>query len=270
MNEFFKRLFVDPEPDDPAKFTKEIATSAKRYLAFMIDYTWITLVLAGAYPFFMPEQWDQKPTGELVVALVPVYGLGIFLFLFRDAFGGSSIGKSFLNLYVANLDKEMTLASQAQRIKRNLTLVILPVEIAAILLDKYARRYGDKWAGTLVVERIKPPKVRRITHKALGAMTLVCALWSLYVFAQPVSIKKASGFRQAQESLVGYSPLAEVVGESWEYGYWPEVEYAFDHTTYGFEVKGSLGRTKVEVVLDTTEAQPKVADIRLIRDEKSR
>ena len=270
MNEFFKRLFVDPEPDDPARFGKEIATSAKRYLAFMIDYTWITLVLAGVYPFFMPELWDQKQTGELVVSLIPVYCLGVGLFLFRDGFGGSSIGKSFLNLYVANLDQEMSLASQTQRVKRNLLLVILPVEIAAILLDKYARRYGDKWAGTLVVERIKPPKVRRITHKALGAMTLVCALWSLYVFAQPVSIKKASGFQQAQESLTGFSPLVEVVGEGWEFGYWPEVEYALDHTTYGFEVNGSLGKTKVEVVLDTTEARPKVVDIRLIRDEKSR
>jgi len=266
MKGIFKNIFVDPNPDNPAEYDLQIATSAKRYLAFMIDYTWIMLALAGIYPLFLPDNWDLATSKDILVHLIPVYGIGIALVLLRDSFRGQSIGKVFLNLYVSNLDKEMTLASQGQRIKRNLTLVILPVEVFAMLFDKYCRRYGDKWAKTLVIDMQKPPKVRRITHKALGGMTVICTLWSLYVYTQPVSIKKASHYQLALAAVKDSAVVAEEVGEVRDVGYWPSVQYAFDHSTYGLDVIGSNGKVKAEVVLDLVGEKPKLLEVRLIKD----
>lgn len=266
-----KNIFADSAPEDTSLFERQLATTAKRFLAFMIDYTWIMLVLAGAYPFFLPEQWDRLGTGELVPHLIPVYILGVALFLLRDSFGGQSIGKAFLNLYVAKVDKELPVAEQSQRIKRNLFLVLLPVEIFFMLKDDYARRLGDKFALTLVAEVVKPPKVRRVTHKALAAMTLVSALWTLYIIGQPVAIKKTQGYAIASEAALNYGPLQEAVGSFSEFTYWPDVSYAFDHITYGLTAAGPKGEQKVEVVVETSMSagldDPKVARIQLIEPE---
>jgi len=266
MKGIFSNIFVDPNPDNPADFERHVATSAKRYLAAMIDYTWIMLVMAGVYPLFLPDNWDLVSDNVILVKLIPVYLVGAALAVLRDTFGGQSIGKAFLGLYVSNLDKEMTLSSQTQRIKRNLVLILLPVEIFVMLFDPYCRRLGDKWANTLVIDLEKPPKVRRITHKALAGMTVICTLWSLYVYTQPVSIKKGSHYILAVDAVKDAAVVADKVGRVVEIGYWPSVEYAFDHSTYGLNVIGSKGEVKAEVVLDTEGDTPKLVEVRLIED----
>ncbi|MDT8446101.1 MAG: RDD family protein [bacterium] len=263
---FIKKFLADSQPERSEQFPRQIATTAKRYLAFMVDYTWIMLVLAGIYPFFLPNDWDLMGTQDLVVQLIPVYLIGLALFVLRDSIAGQSIGKAFLNLYVAKVDPNLVLADQSQRIKRNLFLILLPIEIVVMLLDDYARRLGDKYALTLVAEVVKPPKVRRVTHKALAAMTLVSALWSLYTFAQPISIKKSQGYLMASEALRQDRQLLAQIGELQEFTYWPDVTYAYDHITYGLTAVGTRGRQKAEVVLDIAQPleRPKIAEIRLV------
>ena len=50
---------------------------------------------------------------------------------------------------INDLDQQPTLNIL---IKRNLMIFLFPVEGAIILRDSYARRYADKWYGTIVID----------------------------------------------------------------------------------------------------------------------
>ncbi|OGG97034.1 MAG: hypothetical protein A2527_02960 [Candidatus Lambdaproteobacteria bacterium RIFOXYD2_FULL_50_16] len=256
---------IETEGDD---FPKEIATTAKRYLAFMIDYTWVTLFMAGVYPTFLPENWDRMDNSQIAWAMVPVYAVGIGLVLGKEVWRGRSPGKAFLNLYVADIKEGLPPASFKQLILRNLVLVAAPIEVFALLFDERCRRYGDKLAQTVVLEIKKPPKVRRVTHKALAVLLGVTSLWTLYVFNQPMAIKKSDGYKFAIQAVTQYTPLTQEIGAVVDFGFWVDVEYAFDHITYGLTAVGEAGQREVSVIIDTAESPYKIAEITVTDPKK--
>lgn len=111
-----------------------------------------------------------------IVSLIPFIGgiLGFLYFLLRDGIGdGQGIGKRLLGLQVINYSTKGRI-SYADSARRNLIfalpslLIIIPVlgwvayaivivavwivEIHLVLRDAEGRRFGDKWAGTVVVQ----------------------------------------------------------------------------------------------------------------------
>lgn len=126
----------------------------KRAAAFYLD-----LMLASfcVVPFGVLGMAYGMPTGEsrimemkLFVAAVTV--VGAVLMILRDAvFNGTSPAKRIFNLYVGNAEEPVQPVSRSKLIMRNLTLIILPIEVICFLITE--RRLGDRLAATEVYSK---------------------------------------------------------------------------------------------------------------------
>jgi len=89
--------------------------------------------------------WMTQHTFLSMLLLVFVY---IGLTLFKDI-PPLSIGKKILgfDVYVVGSEERATIK---QRICRNVTLLIWPIELIAMLLSTESRRLSDRFCGTIV------------------------------------------------------------------------------------------------------------------------
>jgi uncharacterized RDD family membrane protein YckC len=99
--------------------------------------------------------WSLAPwnAGSILLTVA-----GALYLLFRDAFGGQSIGKLFVGLVVVHVDTGQR-CGLAGSLKRNVVLVIPGANLVAVLLeartlvrDPQGQRLGDRIAHTQVVE----------------------------------------------------------------------------------------------------------------------
>ncbi len=228
---------------------KTLATSAKRFFAFIVDYSIVALLLMGAHPLFLPVDWDLINYDQVLVKLSPVYFLGILLLLLKDSVRGISLGKALLNIQVTRVDEGFTKPGFNQLLLRNLFILALPVEIYLILMDQHCRRLGDKFAGTMVIDHVKPPEVRVLTTKLVAVMLVFATLWMTFTLCIPVAIKKSSGYRMSEQAILNSSDVGRSTGEILSFGYWPEVNYKPDATIYKIKVLGQQDERWVQVVL---------------------
>ncbi|MBR5236911.1 MAG: RDD family protein [Clostridia bacterium] len=117
----------------------------KRILAFLVDYfaSMIILALVGLFSFLNITNrfWSQ------------LYGIllffCVFIICFKDIFAGQSFGKRIMKLKVVSLENKQP--NVLVLLIRNITLLVWPIEVLLVLLDK--PRIGDVIAKTKVVTR---------------------------------------------------------------------------------------------------------------------
>lgn len=113
----------------------------KRLLAGLIDFYIIAFASGINASIF-----DIKGTKiEMILNIVVFYISFLVLGTFRDiVFNNASLGKRIMRIKIVPLEKESI--NFAMRIKRAITLVLVPVEIILILNSN--KRLGDYWAKT--------------------------------------------------------------------------------------------------------------------------
>ena len=129
----------------------QVSSKGKRLFALLIDFIFALLLANTFVNVFREEHWDIVSQTSGFYGLLPFYG-GIVLVLFIKDFFGKSLGKILLGMTIKKIDDMEQQPTLAVLIKRNLMLVLSPVEGVVILRDSYARRLADKWWGTVVID----------------------------------------------------------------------------------------------------------------------
>jgi uncharacterized RDD family membrane protein YckC len=124
----------------------------RRFVAFMIDVLVFIYVPAFLAVFLLTV--FQVPASEAAVPLVQLAGAAVFLV--RDSlFGGAGPGKRVMGLRVVQLKDGTSPLTYGQGVLRWLSQYI-PIfnlfDAFAPLRDPLQRRYGDRWAGTRVID----------------------------------------------------------------------------------------------------------------------
>ena len=114
----------------------------KRLLAFFVDWAILVLIMATIAIWGELFKNIEIHIAIIFILLVPI------LFLTKD-FNGVCVGKRICGLNIICINGEKP--SHIKLVVRNLTVIILPIEVILILLGK--RRIGDLIAGTEVIYR---------------------------------------------------------------------------------------------------------------------
>jgi uncharacterized RDD family membrane protein YckC len=101
--------------------------------------------------FIMHPLMQKQIQGNQVMARnLFITAIAMIFIVFRDVFGGRSIGKRIMKLRVVPTGEGQETASAGALILRNIFVIIWPIE--ALLLLSGKDRLGDKVAKTRVVE----------------------------------------------------------------------------------------------------------------------
>ncbi|MCX6695022.1 MAG: RDD family protein [Candidatus Altiarchaeota archaeon] len=144
------------------------ASLLKRILAFLIDYVVVVacimvgMLIAFGGSMVITVLAAAIKMGFLAVLALPIMILGwavavicsVGYMLIKDGlFGGRSLGKKLLGMKVVT--KEGKACDYKKSLFRNIVYVIplmMFVELIMLFVDKDGERFGDKIAGTQVVE----------------------------------------------------------------------------------------------------------------------
>ena len=130
----------------------------KRLSAMLLNHICMSLI---AMVFFIPEmkpvmlnshvQANHTVRPDFMDGAWVYFGLlGFALYFMKDCINGRSISKRILKLQVVDHETGQA-ASPLKCLIRNLYIVVWPIELL-FTLKNTSRRYGDKVAGTQVVE----------------------------------------------------------------------------------------------------------------------
>ena len=121
----------------------------KRIFAFMIDYLICCVIQAVLMIIFVFTALMNNPDPTNVFGKVLIITLiSITYLIIRDALFGRSIGKIIFKLEIINSSN--TKAGFIQKIVRNITFILGPVELIFFIIKK--QRIGDLLAKTEVRE----------------------------------------------------------------------------------------------------------------------
>ena len=123
-----------PKPAKP-----RAASKGKRLLALLLDFILALLLMNTLDQFFRSEDWDLKMQTPGVEKMLIFYVGIIFLMVIRDLWG-SSPGRILMGISLRNFEDLNTTPGISTRLKRNLMLLLFPVEGLVLLKDSFAFR----------------------------------------------------------------------------------------------------------------------------------
>ena len=208
----------------------QLAPAWKRMIAFLLDaFFMLCLFRFVFFPIFIAKNWDLFLNFQKTI-LIPIIVM-VLLFLFKDLFGGISVGKYFCAIGVRRIDKQTSQASFLALFSRNISLLILPLELFFLLFDNYNRRWGDKLAGVFVLnfqQELQKNPIRWFSKRLVFFILLITFTVSGYFFTAPLQIKKSYAYEITKKKLENNESLLQNFGKIIEYSYW--VDFYYDKT----------------------------------------
>ena len=184
----------------------QVSSKGKRLFALLIDFIFALLLANTFINVFREEHWDIVSQTSGFYGLLPFYG-GIVLVLFFKDFFGRSLGKILLGMTIKKID-DMEQPTLAVLIKRNLMLLLFPVEGMVILRDSYARRLADKWWGTVVID---DRNALRGTLRILLGNIILFGFFSIAIISQSSGIEKTVIFQTAEQAIRSHEKLKPIL-----------------------------------------------------------
>ena len=185
----------------------QVSSKGKRLFALLIDFIFALLLANTFINVFREEHWDIVSQTSGFYGLLPFYG-GIVLVLFFKDFFGRSLGKILLGMTIKKIDDMEQQPTLAVLIKRNLMLLLFPVEGVVILRDSYARRLADKWWGTVVID---DPNAIRGTLRILLGNIILFGFFSIAIISQRSGIEKTAIFQTAEQAIRSHEKLKPIL-----------------------------------------------------------
>ena len=187
-----------PKPAKP-----RAASKGKRLLALLLDFILALLLMNTLDQFFRSEDWDLKMQTPGVEKILIFYGGIIFLMVIRDLWG-SSPGRILMGISLRNFEDLNTTPGISTRLKRNLMLLLFPVEGFVLLKDSFAFRLADRWFKTAVLEH---PKPMRVALRLLLGNLLFFAFFGAAILLQKSSLEKTAAYKIAEKSIRSHPEL---------------------------------------------------------------
>ena len=181
----------------------QVSSKGKRLFALLIDFIFALLLANTFINVFREEHWDIVSQTSGFYGLLPFYG-GIVLVLFFKDFFGRSLGKILLGMTIKKIDDMEQQPTLAVLIKRNLMLLLFPVEGVVLLRDSYARRLADKWWGTVVID---DRNALRGTLRILLGNIILFGFFSIAIISQRSGIEKTAIFQTAEQAIRSHEKL---------------------------------------------------------------
>ena len=192
----------------------QVSSKGKRLFALLIDFIFALLLANTLVQVFKEEHWDIATQTSRIYGLFPYYG-GIALVLFFKDIFGRSLGKILLGMTIRKIDDMEQQPALAVLIKRNLTILIFPVEGVITLRDDYARRLSDKWWGTVVID---DRNALRGTLRILLGNIILFGFFSIAIISQRSGIEKTAVFQTAEQAIRSNEILKPLLEQ------YPEIE----------------------------------------------
>ena len=229
----------------------KLAPHHLRLFALIVDYLVITTILKLADQIALGQHWDLAPQAEGVPGLSAAWVAGLILLMMaKDAVRGRSLGKWVTGLAVADAHDPAVPASLSRTLLRNVTLLILPVEVVLVFTDRHCRRLGDRLAGTVVV--VPAQIASYIRRLGLIAILFLGFLLASFLLA-PWNMKRSSAYQEAYRIASTHPALTGAVGSPATLDPSPTFELALEGeggtATLTIEAEGPRGKGEAEVML---------------------
>ena len=185
----------------------QVSSKGKRLFALLVDFIF-ALLLANTFVYvFREEHWDIVTQISGFYGLLPYYGGIALVLLFKDI-SGRSLGKILLGMTIRKIDDLEQPPTLAVLIKRNLMILLFPVEGAVILRDSYARRLADKWWGTVVID---DRNALRGTLRILLGNIFLFGFFLIAIISQRSGIEKTAIFQTAEQAIRSHEKLKTIL-----------------------------------------------------------
>ena len=185
----------------------QVTSKGKRLFALLIDFIFALLLANTFVNIFRQEHWDIVTQTSGIFGLLPYYGGIALVLLFKDI-SGRSLGKILLGMTIRKIDDLEQPPTLAVLIKRNLMILLFPVEGAVILQDSYARRLADKWWGTVVID---DQNAIRGTLRVLLGNIILFGFFSIAIISQRSGIEKTAIFQTAEQAIRSHEKLKPIL-----------------------------------------------------------
>ena len=185
----------------------QVSSKGKRLFALLIDFIFALLLANTFVNVFREEHWDIASQTSGLYGLLPFYGGMVLVLFFKDIFG-RSLGKILLGMTIKKIDDTEQQPTLAVLIKRNLMLLLSPVEGVLILRDSYARRLADKWWGTVVID---DRNAIRGTLRILLGNIILFGFFLIAIISQRSGIEKTAIFQTAEQAIRSHEKLKTIL-----------------------------------------------------------
>ena len=185
----------------------QVSSKGKRLFALLIDFIFALLLANTFINVFRQEHWDIVTKTSSIYGLLPFYGGIALVLLFKDI-SGRSLGKILLGMTIRKIDDLEQPPTLAVLIKRNLMILLFPVEAAVILRDNYARRLADKWWGTVVID---DRNALRGILRILLSNIILFGFFSIAIISQRSGIEKTAVFQTAEQAIRSHEKLKPIL-----------------------------------------------------------
>ncbi|GAH75450.1 unnamed protein product, partial [marine sediment metagenome] len=140
--------------------------------------------------------------------------LWLFPYCLRDVFGGRGLGKWIVGIRVVDAADVGSVPSIRALLLRNLTIWFSPVGMVSAYMHPDRMRFGDRLAGTMVVEDTPDPMSSPWPRRLLKTLVIVGAVTACVVLAdrgRARYIRNSEIHEVGLEFLRRYEPLQEVI-----------------------------------------------------------
>ena len=185
----------------------QVSSKGKRLFALLIDFIFALLLANTFVNVFRQEHWDLVTQTSGIYGLLPYYGGIALVILFKDI-SGKSLGKILLGMTIRNIDDLELQPTLAVLIKRNLMMLLFPVEGVVILRDSYARRLADKRWGTVVID---DRNALRGTLRILLGNIILFGFFSIAIISQRSGIEKTAIFQTTEQAIRYHEKLKPIL-----------------------------------------------------------
>ena len=181
-----------------------VSSKGKRLLALLLDFILALLLVNTMEQFFRTEYWDLAVQTRRFEQLSLFYGSIAGLMLIRDL-AGNSPGRIMLGMTLRRLARFDEVPDLWTRLRRNLMLLLLPVEGIALLIDPYANRLSDRWLGTVVLDH---PKPLRVPMRLLFGNLIFFGFFTAAILLQKSALKQTAAYQAAEKAIRSHPELS--------------------------------------------------------------
>jgi uncharacterized RDD family membrane protein YckC len=182
-------------------------TTGKRFLAFIFDIAFITLLEFNLY-MLLGIIFKIDSEGYQNFMIFPLLLILISYLFFGELMFKNTLGKYLFGIAVSGDEPNEKPSSQSY-IKRGLLKIIFPVEGLVLLFSKTRKRLGDLWAKTIVINK-EANKLNPSTRVVIGIVALIILIFSLRI-SMGLAVKNTDFYSIGINSL-NNNPLIRIAG----------------------------------------------------------